>query len=87
VCAQQRFEQGFPRWEMTKQRGQSDLGPARYIAHGRVDTVLGDDLSRDRKEMGSIFLGVGSHRFLDKRITDPYIWITGSDTVKLDLDR
>jgi hypothetical protein len=72
---------------MTKQRGQSDLGPARYVAHGRVDTVLGDDLSRDRKEMGSIFLGVGSHGSLDKRITDPYIWITGSDIVKLDLDR
>jgi hypothetical protein len=72
---------------MTKQRGQSDLGPARYIAHGRVDTVLGDDLSRDRKEMGSILLGVGSHRSLDKRITDPYIWITGSDAVNFDLDR
>ncbi|NKI93327.1 hypothetical protein [Rhizobacter sp. SG703] len=49
--------------------------------------MLGDDLSRNRKEMGSILLGVGSHRFLDKRITDPYIWITGSDAVNLDLDR
>jgi hypothetical protein len=46
---------------MTKQRGQPDAGAAGNIAHGRVDTVLCDDVTRDRENMVVIFPSVGSH--------------------------
>jgi len=59
--AQQRFEQGFPRREMTKQCSQTDTGPAGKIAHRDVGAVLGGDVSRDRENVAAIFLGVGSH--------------------------
>jgi hypothetical protein len=34
---------------MTKQCGQPDVGPAGDISHGRIDTMLGDDVTRDCK--------------------------------------
>jgi hypothetical protein len=46
---------------MTKQRGQPNAGAASNIAHGRVDTVLCDDVARDRENMVVIFPSVGSH--------------------------
>ncbi len=46
---------------MTKQRGQSDAGAAGNIAHGRVDAVLCDDVTRDSENMVVIFPSVGSH--------------------------
>ncbi len=39
----------FPRREMTKQCGQPDVGPAGDISHGRIDSMLGDDVTRDCK--------------------------------------
>jgi len=49
VRTQQRFEQCLSRREMTKQCGQPDVGPAGDISHGRVGTMLGDDVTRDGK--------------------------------------
>jgi hypothetical protein len=34
---------------MTKQCGQSDVGPAGDISHRRIGAMLGDDVTRDRK--------------------------------------
>lgn len=47
IGTQQRFEQGLSRREMAKQRGQSDVGSAGDIPHGRTGTMLGDDVTRD----------------------------------------
>jgi hypothetical protein len=47
IRTQQRFEQGFSRREMAKQCGQSDVGSAGDISHGRIGTMLGDDVTRD----------------------------------------
>ena len=60
---------------MTKQRGQADAGPAGDIAHRRIGTMLGDDVTRDRENLAAIFFCVGSHGLLDKWIGDPYKWI------------
>jgi hypothetical protein len=51
----------LPATGMAKQCCQPDVGPAGDIAHGRIDTVLGDDVTRDCKEMAVILSGVGSH--------------------------
>ena len=61
ICTQQRFEEGFSRREMTKQRGQPDARPTGDIAHRRVGTVLGDRVTRDVKNLAAIFFCVGSH--------------------------
>jgi hypothetical protein len=61
IRTQQRIEQGFSRREMAKQCGQPDAGPAGDISHGRLGTMLCDDVARDRKYMAVIFSGVGSH--------------------------
>ena len=66
--------------KMAKKCGQPDVGPAGDISHGRVGTMLADDVARDRKEMVVVFSGVGSHGLFDNRISDPYsafgIWIS-----------
>jgi len=61
IRPQQRFEQGFACWEMTQQCGQPDAGPTGDIAHRRIDTILADDVTRDRKQVVIIFSRVGSH--------------------------
>jgi hypothetical protein len=63
MLTQQGIEQGFPRREMAQQRGQSDVSPTSDISHGRIRTMFGDNLSRNRKNVTVIFLGVSSHRF------------------------
>jgi hypothetical protein len=55
IRTQQRFEQGFSRREMTKQRGRPDFCPAGDISHRRIGAMLGDDLTRDREKMAVIF--------------------------------
>ncbi len=62
IRTQQRFEQGFPRREMAKQGGQPYVGPAGDVPHGRIGSVLGDHVARDRQEMAVILSGIGSHR-------------------------
>jgi NAD(P)-dependent dehydrogenase (short-subunit alcohol dehydrogenase family) len=60
---------------MTKQCGQPDAGPAGNIAHRRVGTMLGDDVTRDRENLAAIFFASARMDCLDKRISDPYNWI------------
>jgi hypothetical protein len=46
---------------VSEQCGQPDVCPAGYISHGRIGTMLGNDVARDFEEVAVIFLGVGSH--------------------------
>ncbi len=64
IQMQQSFEQGFPRREMALQGAQPDVGPAGDFSHGRVCTMLGYDVARDRKQAVVIPSSVGSQNFL-----------------------
>lgn len=57
---------------MTKQCRQPNVSPTGDISHGRIDTMRGNGVTRDCKQMAVIFFGVGSHVDLDKWIGDPY---------------
>jgi hypothetical protein len=61
---------------VAEQGGQADASAPRDVAHRHLGSSLGHQVTRDRQHMVVILLSVGSHRWFDKWISDPYIRIT-----------